>query len=70
MIDFIILVSSFMTTSVFAQEAPSSEEYMEKHDGGDRTEYLQETEYSDPLFYVPPVNNASFPNSTNSSTIR
>lgn len=55
MVNFIILVSSFMTTSVFAQGSPYSEEYMEEHDGGDRVEYLQETEYSDPLFYVPPV---------------
>lgn len=39
-----------MTTLVFAQESPYSEEYMEKHDGGDRAEYLQEMEYSDPLF--------------------
>lgn len=59
-----------MTTSVFAQGSPYSEEYMEEHDGGDKVEYLQETEYSDPLFYVPPANYASFPNSTNSSTIR
>lgn len=50
MVNFIILISSFMTTLVFAQESPYSEEYMEKHDGGDRAEYLQEMEYSDPLF--------------------
>jgi hypothetical protein len=29
---------------------------MQQHDGGDRAEYLQEMESSDPSFYVPPVN--------------
>jgi hypothetical protein len=28
---------------------------MQQHDGGDRAEYLQEMESSDPPFYVPPV---------------
>jgi hypothetical protein len=56
---FTIVVSFFATTSVFAQNAPYSEEYMKQHDGGDRAEYLQEIEYSDPLFYVPPVNDAN-----------
>ena len=32
---------------------------MQQHDGGDRAEYLQEMEHSDPWFYVPPVNDAS-----------
>jgi hypothetical protein len=32
---------------------------MQQHDGGDRNEYLQEMEHSDPWFYVPPVNDAS-----------
>jgi hypothetical protein len=59
-----------MTTSVFAQEAPYSEEYMEKHDGGDRVEYLQEMEYSDPLFSVPPADGTGLSNTTNSSTIK
>jgi hypothetical protein len=31
------------------------------HDGGDRNEYLQEVEHSDPELYVPPVNDASLP---------
>jgi hypothetical protein len=53
------IVLSFFTTSVLAQDAPYSEEYMKQHDGGDRAEYLQEMEHSDPLFYVPPVNDAS-----------
>lgn len=70
MVNFTTLLLSFITTSVFAQGSPYSEEYMDKHDGGDRAEYLQEMEYSDPLFYVPPANNASFPNSTISNTIR
>jgi hypothetical protein len=32
---------------------------MQHHDGGDRAEYLQEMENSDPWFYVPPVSDAS-----------
>ena len=32
---------------------------MQQHDGGDRAEYLQEMEHSDPWFYVPPVNDVS-----------
>ena len=59
-----------MITSVFAQDSPYSEEYMEKHDGGDRVEYLQEMEYSDPLFSVPPADRTSLSNTTNSSTIK
>jgi hypothetical protein len=39
------------------QNAPYNEEYMQQHDGGDRDEYLQEMEHSDPEFYVPPVVN-------------
>ncbi len=31
----------------------------ECNNGGDRAEYLQEMENSDPWFYVPPVNDAS-----------
>lgn len=42
-------------TPVFAQDTPYSEEYMRQHDGGDRAEYLQEMESSDPFFYVPPA---------------
>ena len=49
----------FWATSAFAQDRPHSEEYMQQHDGGDRAEYLQEMEHSDPWFYVPPVNDAS-----------
>ena len=56
----ILLLSSFVATSVFAQDAPYNEEYMQQHDGGDRAEYLQETEHSDPEFYVPPLNDAGF----------
>jgi hypothetical protein len=52
---FTLLLSFFAVSSAFAQDAPYNEEYMEQHDGGDRTEYLQETEYSDPSFYVPPA---------------
>jgi hypothetical protein len=56
----------FVATSVFAQDI-HSEEYMRQHDGGDRVEYLQELEHSDPLFYVPPVNDASSPAFNNTS---
>ena len=51
-----IVLSFFVAASALAQDAPYSEEYMQQHDGGDRDEYLQETEHSDPLFHVPPVN--------------
>ena len=59
-----IVLSLFAATSVFAQGTPYSEEYMEKHDGGDRNEYLQEMEHSDPEFYVPAASEASSPNSS------
>jgi hypothetical protein len=62
-----VLLSSFAATSAFAQDTPYSEEYMQKHDGGDRAEYLQEMEHSDPWFYVPPINDASFPVASNTS---
>jgi hypothetical protein len=51
-----IVLSFFAATSASAQDDPYSEEYMRQHDGGDRAEYLQEIEHSDPPFYVPPVN--------------
>ena len=63
-----VLLSSFVATSVFAQETPYSEEYMQQHDGGDRDEYLQEMEHSDPEFYVPPMNDASFSATATNST--
>jgi hypothetical protein len=63
---FTIVLPFFAATSVFAQDI-HSEEYMQQHDGGDRAEYLQELEHSDPLFYVPPVNDASFPAANNGS---
>jgi hypothetical protein len=62
-----IVLSFFVATSALAQDDPYSEEYMKQHDGGDRAEYLQELEHSDPLFYVPPVNDASFPATDNMS---
>ena len=52
------LMSLFEATSALAQDTPYSEEYMRQHDGGDRSEYLQEMENSDPLIYVPPANDA------------
>lgn len=63
-----MLLLSFVAASIaFAQDTPYSEEYMQQHDGGDRAEYLQEMEHSDPEFYVPPMNDASFPVANNSS---
>jgi hypothetical protein len=58
---FTIVLLLFAATSVFAQGTPYSEEYMEQHDGGDRNEYLQEMEHSDPEYYVPAVSGASSP---------
>jgi hypothetical protein len=51
-----LLLSLSLTITTFAQDALNSEEYMAQHDGGDRAAYLQEMEYSDPSFYVAPVN--------------
>jgi hypothetical protein len=51
-----MLLSTFVTITAFAQDAPNSEEYMTQHDGGDRAAYLQEMEHNDPPFYVPPAN--------------
>jgi hypothetical protein len=59
-----IVLSLFAATSVFAQGIRYSEEYMEQHDGGDRNEYLQEMEHSDPEFYVPAVSEVSSPDSS------
>jgi hypothetical protein len=59
------IVPLFISTSAFAQDAQYSEEHMVQHDGGDRAEYLQEMEYSDPAFYVPPVNDGSNPTTNN-----
>jgi hypothetical protein len=61
------MLSFFVATSAFVQDIPYSEEYMQQHDGGDRAEYLQEMEHSDPLFYVPPVNDASLSSTTDNS---
>ena len=52
----------------FAQTYPLSEEYMQQHDGGDRAEYLQEMENSDPWFYVPPVNDVSLSTTNDNAT--
>jgi hypothetical protein len=60
-----VVLSSIVATSIaFAQD----EEYMQEHDGGDRAEYLQEMEHNDPLFYVPPANDASLSAINNNST--
>ena len=58
-VGFTMLLSFFAAASAFAQTHTHSEEYMQQHDGGDRAEYLQEMENSDPWFYVPPVNDVS-----------
>ena len=64
----VLLLSSFVATSAFAQDAPYMEEYMQQHDGGDRAEYLQEMEHSDPEFYLPPLNDAGFSATATNST--
>jgi hypothetical protein len=51
-----MFLSTFVTITAFALDAPNSEEYMAQHDGGDRAAYLQEMEHNDPPFYVPPAN--------------
>jgi hypothetical protein len=61
------MISFFVATSALAQDAPHSEEYMQQHNGGDRTEYLQEMEHNDPPFYVPPENYAGLPATNNTS---
>jgi hypothetical protein len=61
------MISFFVATSALAQDTPHSEEYMKQHDGGDRTEYLQEMEHNDPLFSVPPMNDAGLPAANNAS---
>ena len=66
-VGFTTLLSFFAAASAFAQTYPRSEEYMQQHDGGDRAEYLQEMEISDPWFYVQPVNDVSL--STTDSNI-
>jgi hypothetical protein len=67
-VSFTMVLSFFAATSAFAQDRPYSEEYMQQHDGGDRAEYLQEMEHSDPWFYVPPVSDASLSTSNNNVT--
>jgi hypothetical protein len=67
-LSFTMLLSFFAATSAFAQDRLYSEEYMQQHDGGDRAEYLQEMEHSDPWFYVPPVNDASLSTTNNNAT--
>ena len=67
-IGFTMLLSFFAATSSLAQTYPHSEEYMQQHDGGDRAEYLEEMEHSDPWFYVPPVNDASISSTNNNAT--
>jgi hypothetical protein len=67
-VGFTMFLTFIAATSAFAQDRPYSEEHMQLHDGGDRAEYLQEMEHSDPWFYVPPVNDASISSSTPSPT--
>ena len=67
-VGFTIMLSFFAATSSFAQPYSHDEEYMQQHDGGDRSEYLQEMGHSDPWFYVPPVNDASISTTNNNTT--
>jgi hypothetical protein len=41
---------------------------MQLHDGGDRSEYLQEMEHIDPWFYVPPLSDASVSTTNDNAT--
>ena len=63
-----MLLSFFASTSAFAQDTPYSQKYMQQHDGGDRAEYLQEMEHSDPWFYVPPVDDTRISTTNNNVT--
>ena len=67
-VSFTMLLSFFAAASAFAQTYPRSEEYMQQHDGGDRAEYLQEMENSEPWFYVPPVNDVSLSTTNDNAT--
>ena len=67
-VGFTMLLSFFAAPYSFAQTYPHSEEYMQQHDGGDRAEYLEEMEHSDPWFYVPPVNDATISTTNNNAT--
>ena len=58
-ISLTMLLPSFALPYALAQDSISGDEYMQKHDGGDRVEYLKEVEHSDSSFYVPPSNDAS-----------
>jgi hypothetical protein len=64
---FTIVLSFFVATSASARDDPYNEEYMQQHDGGDRAEYPQEMEHSDPPFYVPPVSDASLSPTTDNN---
>jgi hypothetical protein len=64
----IMMLSFFATSLAFAQDTPYDEEYMAQHDGGDRDEYLQEMEHSNPWSYVPPTDDASLSTNNNNST--
>ena len=59
---------TFFIATAYAQDIPYTEDYMAQHDGGDRAEYLQEMEYSDPWFYVPPVNDANYPTTSKNTS--
>ena len=63
-----IMLSFFATSFAVAQDTPYDEEYMSQHDGGDRDEYLQEVEHSDPRLHVPPANDASLSTINNNRT--
>ena len=65
LVGFIMMLPFFASTSAFAQDRPFSEKYMQQHDGGDRAEYLEEMDHSDPWFYVPPVKDARISTTTN-----
>jgi hypothetical protein len=62
-----VALVSFFHHFIIRRNYNHTEEYMQQHDGGDRAEYLQEIEHSDPSFYVPPVNGTSYSSITDSN---
>lgn len=61
-----MMLSLFVPTSALSQNTPHNEDTAQ-YDGGDKAEYLQELKYSDPLFYVPPVNETSYQAQSNNT---
>jgi hypothetical protein len=61
-------VPLLISTSAVGQDTLYSEEHTAQNYGGDRLEYLQEMEHSDPAFYVPPLNDGDLPANNNNES--